>query len=118
MNFTKKRRESMTNKAKESHLAELHSTVARVLTAQVSHKVPEEVFNADGECVETGEEVYDASPATLAAAIKFLKDNSITCDLENNEDMNQLRDTLARKQKHSRLTGSNGREAALQLVEM
>ena len=101
------------SKATESRLAELHGAVATVLLKQVEHTSLETTINELGEFVETGEVVHDASPATIAAAIKFLKDNSITCDMEKNENMNQLAETLAKKQKHSRLTGS---AAALSLV--
>lgn len=98
------------SKASESKLGALHEAVATVLTAQISHQAEETVFNEDGEEVGTGEMVYTAAPATIAAAIKFLKDNQITCDIETDENMNNLRDTLAKKQKHSRLT--NAKEAA------
>ncbi len=91
------------SKASESKLAALHGAVAEVLTKQITHTDKETTFNEDGEMVETGEVVHTASPATMAAAIKFLKDNSITCDIETNENMNNLRETLSKKQKHSRL---------------
>ena len=95
---------SQTNgKATEQLLAELHGAVAKTLTAQVSKQVEDVTYDEDGNEVKTGEMVYVASPATLAAAIKFLKDNSITADVEVNENLNSLRDTLANKQKRSRL---------------
>ncbi len=100
-------------KATESKLAGLHGAVATVLLKQVEHTTLETTINELGEFVETGEVVHDASPATIAAAIKFLKDNNITCDVEKNEDMQKLAQVLAKKQKHSRLTGS---AAALSLV--
>ena len=102
------------SKATEGKLSVLHGTVADVLTAQISHKEAETTFDANGECVETGGEVYTAPPATIAAAIKFLKDNQITCDVETNENMNNLRETLANKQRHSRLM--DGKQAALKVV--
>lgn len=91
------------SKASESKLAALHGAVAEVLTKQINHTDKETTFNEDGEMIETGEVVHTASPATMAAAIKFLKDNSITCDIETNENMNNLRETLSKKQKRSRL---------------
>lgn len=89
-------------KANENKLGALHGAVAQVLTAQISHQEEETVFDGEGEEIATGEMRYTASPATIAAAIKFLKDNQITCDAEVSEDMNTLRDTLNQKQKHSR----------------
>jgi hypothetical protein len=101
------------SKASESKLATLHGVVADVLTAQLNHTQAETTFDEAGEMVETGEVVHTATPATLAAAIKFLKDNQITCDIETNENMNNLRETLAKKQKRSRLT--DAKEAANEL---
>jgi hypothetical protein len=71
-------------------------------------------FDADGNEVSTGNMVYTAQPATIAAAIKFLKDNQITCDVEVDENMNNLRESLAKKQRHSRLKDAG--QAALQVV--
>ena len=102
------------SKASEDKLGVLHSAVATVLTAQISHTQEEMDFNADGEEVGTGNMVYTAQPATLAAAIKFLKDNQITCDEEVDENMNNLRESLAKKQRHSRLTDAG--KAALKAV--
>lgn len=97
-------------KATEHKLAVLHGAVAEVLTEQLQHKEAETEFDSEGNCVETGREVYTAPPATLAAAIKFLKDNQITCDIEQDENMNNLREVLAKKQKRSRL--QDAKEAA------
>lgn len=102
------------SKANEDKLGALHGAVATVLTAQISHQQEETVFDGDGEEVGTGEMVYTAAPATIAAAIKFLKDNQITCDVEVDENMNNLRESLAKKQKHSRLTDAG--KAALRVV--
>lgn len=89
------------SKASESKLAILHGMVAEVLTAQVTHKEELTTFDEDGNEVSTGVEQYVATPATMAAAIKFLKDNSITCDIETNKNMNNLKEALEKKQKHS-----------------
>jgi len=102
------------SKANENKLGDLHGVVAQVLTAQVSHQQEEMDFDSDGEEIGTGNMVYTAQPATIAAAIKFLKDNQITCDVEVDENMNNLRESLAKKQKHSRL--QNAGQAALQVV--
>lgn len=94
------------SKATEAKLSNLHGAVAEVLLAQVTHQVAETTFDENGEMVETGELVYSASPATMATAIKFLKDNSITCDIEVDRNMNSLKETLSAKQKHSRLANA------------
>lgn len=101
-------------KATEDKLSTLHGVVADVLTAQLQHTEAETTFDEEGNCVETGGEVHTAAPATIAAAIKFLKDNQITCDIETDENMNNLRETLANKQRHSRLT--DAKKAALRVV--
>lgn len=94
----------MTKKATETALNQLHAAVATVLTAQILKEEAVTTFDAEGNMVETGDTEYTASPATIAAAIKFLKDNSITCDIEVDKGMNSLQEALSRKQKHSRLT--------------
>ncbi|MBV1929748.1 MAG: hypothetical protein KUG81_09595 [Gammaproteobacteria bacterium] len=101
------------SKATESKLASLHGAVAEVLTDQVKRTEPETTFDSEGNCVETGEVVYSASPALVATAIKFLKDNQITCDITQDENMGKLKDALGRKTKHSRL---NSGQAAAQEV--
>lgn len=95
---------TVSKKASESTLSALHAAVAQVLTAQVLHEESATVFDTEGNLVETGEKVFTATPAILAAAIKFLKDNEITCDIEVDKGMNDLKSALAGKQKHSRLT--------------
>lgn len=90
-------------KANEKKLGDLHGLVAQVFTEQVGMKEEETVINLDGEVEGTGEMLYNASPALLAAAMKFLKDNSITADITLDENMGNLAEALAKKQKHSRL---------------
>lgn len=97
----------MSNKASETALNGLHGAVARVLTAQLEHTEEETKINEDGELENTGQEVFTASPATIAAAIKFLKDNQISCDVEQDENMSNLREALAKKQKRSRLSAKD-----------
>lgn len=104
---------SQTNKATEKKLSALHGAVAEVLLAQVTREEEETTFTEDGEVVTTGEMVYSASPALLATAIKFLKDNSITCDIEVDKNMNSLKETLSAKQKHSRLSSATAAAQSL-----
>lgn len=57
-------------RATESALADLHGELAREFTRLIR----------DG----------GASPAALNAARQFLKDNNISCQAENNDDMQEL----------------------------
>lgn len=92
------------SKASEKLLGALHGAVAKVLTEQVLMQEEATEITMDGEVQGTGEMLYCAAPATIATAIKFLKDNSITCDIKVDNNMGNLREALAQKQKHSRLT--------------
>tara|TARA_R110000737_G_scaffold251635_1_gene261063 strand:- start:903 stop:1211 length:309 start_codon:yes stop_codon:yes gene_type:complete len=90
-------------KATETKLAALHNAVAQVLTEQVLHEEEETTFDGEGETVGTGMMIKTATPALLATAARFLKDNDITCDVEQDENMSGLKDLLSNKQRHSRL---------------
>jgi hypothetical protein len=102
------------SKASEKLLGDLHGAVAKVLTDQVL--VTEEIQELDEEGMPygTGEMTFAASPATLATAIKFLKDNQITCDIKVDKNMGNLADALSKKQRRSRL--DDGAQAALKVV--
>lgn len=91
------------SKASEAKLSKLHGDVATVFSAQVLHQEEESEIDEYGEVVKTGELRYTASPALLASAAKFLKDNSITSDIKVDTNMSKLEEALAKKQKHSRL---------------
>ncbi len=58
------------NAASENELSELHKEVARVLRQRLQ----------DGT----------ASAADISAAIKFLKDNNISCPIEDSEDLGAI----------------------------
>jgi|TARA_Y100000310_G_C20696871_1_gene826336 hypothetical protein len=103
------------NKATEAALCELHGTVAKVLTSQIQRQEESTTFDADGVEVPTGEMEYVVAPATLATAIKFLKDNDITADREKDSNMGNLREALATKQKHSRLKLVDPEKAASEM---
>lgn len=102
-------------KANEDKLGDLHGAIAQVLTAQIQHKVEETSFNENGEEVPTGEFMYTAAPATIAAGIKFLNDNNITCEHKTNTNMTNLSDALSKKQKRSQRLG-DAKQAALRAV--
>lgn len=88
-------------KANESELANLHCLLARVLAAQVG----EEVEEYDEEGVPTGK-VYTATPALLTIAARFLKDNEITCEVEDSEGLSDLRSELAARKTGRRKLAS------------
>ena len=98
------------SKATETKLGELHGLVSDVLCSQLSQEEDVVEYDKDGVMMKTGERVKSASPATIAAAIKFLKDNNITSDIDKDENLTKLSDVLAKKQTQSRL--QNGRETA------
>src|SRR5690606_23441380 len=78
--------EDQISKATVGDLSELHGVVARELTRRINQN--------------------EASAADIGAAIKFLKDNAITASIEDNDDMQALKDKLedrARKRSGLRL---------------
>ena len=77
--------------ASDKVLGNLHAAVANALTEQVAG-----VTETDAE---GNEKLVRASPALLGAAITFLKNNNITADVENNEELRQLSDALAARRK-------------------
>lgn len=77
----------------ESELNELHAIVAKTLRDQLEATM----IVADEEGKE--KEISLATPALLAQAIKFLKDNNITTVEEMDENMDQLKELLEKKQK-------------------
>jgi len=90
------------SKASEKALGVLHGAIATVLTEQVLMTEEETIINLDGELEGTGEKLFSASPATIAQAIKFLKDNSITSDIKVDKNMGKLEEALNNKQLNSR----------------
>lgn len=105
------------SKATEAALSALHGQLATVLNEQLSQEAPETTFNAEGEMVETGNMILSASPATIAQARQFLKDNSITCDIESSDNMSNLREKLANKQKNSRLGSAKEASTVVEMVD-
>ncbi len=89
-------------KSTESELNALHGAVAKVLVAQITETA---TFTDD-----KGEEhiLQTASPATISAAIKFLKDNDITTSIEDDSNMSDLAEALkAKRENRVKLTSVN-----------
>jgi|5_EtaG_2_1085323.scaffolds.fasta_scaffold167923_2 hypothetical protein len=87
------------SKASNEALELLHATVAKVL----NHQVGEEIEFQDED---TGEQrkMFTATPATISAAIKFLNDNSVTCDPAEDENLSSLADKLKKRTQEARGT--------------
>jgi len=82
---------------KQTELNNLHELLAQVMAIQVGDKAT--WVNEEGEVVSS----YTASPALLAVAAKFLKDNEITCSVEDDANLGELDNLLSKKQKKGRL---------------
>ena len=76
-----------TGKATESKMNDLHGLLCEILIKQVGETVID----------EDGTEICIVSPAILSIAAKFLKDNEITCDVRNDNNMNNLQKLLSKK---------------------
>ena len=83
-------------KATEKELSTLHGVVAKVLKTQLEAKAV--VINEDGETVE----MSMVTPAIVAQAIKFLKDNNITAVMEVGDDLDSLAKMLQDKPQRGR----------------
>lgn len=101
-------------KATERKLSSLHGALADVMTEQVLTREQVTEFDAEGIEQPTGETYFSASPALLATAAKFLKDNSITADIQTDANLGKLEAALASKQKRSRMTAD---EAAASMMQ-
>lgn len=86
----------MTKAASKASLEELHAAVARSLTARITQDMEEDL---------------PTDAATLGAAIKFLKDNNISADPADSDDLSELRDKLAEQ-------AASRRKAAVNVVRL
>ena len=73
-------------------LQELHRLIAKSLNQRIEQDIEDNI---------------PTDAATLGAAIKFLKDNSVTADPADADDLGALRDKLAKQVKERRERGSN-----------
>lgn len=86
-------------------LQELHKLVARSLNQRITQDIDDNI---------------PTDAATLGVAIKFLKDNAVTSDISDQDDLGDLRDKLAAQAKARREKASNVVELAtrdLQVME-
>lgn len=84
------------SKASEESLSDLHSAVARGLTEVIDKGA---LISVDAD----GKELRATAPAAyFMAAITMLKNNSITADPSDNEDLAEFTASLARKRAKSK----------------
>jgi hypothetical protein len=93
------------SKASEAALGDLHAAVAVALTDAITPRNDSE-----------GNPVVPAA-AILAAAITFLKNNSITADPETNEGLQEVSRQLAARRKDAKGALSDNLKAADRLAE-
>lgn len=65
-------------------LEELHSMIARSFKSRIEQDMEDKI---------------PTDAATLSAAVKFLKDNAVTADPADQDDLTELRDRLAEQSK-------------------
>lgn len=95
----------MANKATDKQLGELHGRLAKAMLKALDAS-DEAGFLLDEHGPELPAPVYaylekqaGASPALLTAITKFLKDNEITCAIEDSEEMTDLEQRLSDKRR-------------------
>ena len=89
----------MPKAASLADLQDLHSLIARSLNQRISQDM---------------EDGLPTDAATLGAAIKFLKDNNVSADPADADDLSALRDTLKQQAEQRRAGRSNVLKLATQ----
>lgn len=87
----------MKDKATDKSLGNLHAILADVLAEQVA----ESVIEIDEE-TKTVVTTYTATPALLTVAARFLKDNDITCGIEDSKSLSDVKEELKNRKKRSK----------------
>ena len=89
----------MAKAASIADLQELHSLIARSLNQRITQDM---------------EDGLPTDAATLGAAIKFLKDNNVSADPADADDLSALRDKLKQQTEQRRAGRSNVVQLAIQ----
>lgn len=89
----------MAKAASLADLQELHSLIARSLNQRITQDM---------------EDGLPTDAATLGAAIKFLKDNNVSADPADADDLSALRDKLKQQAEQRRAGRSNVIQLATQ----
>jgi len=87
----------MSKPASTGDLNDLHATVAKALSTRIKQDI---------------EDNLPTDAATLGAAIKFLKDNNISADPADAENLSGLREQLAEQRRRRQESRSNVIELA------
>ena len=93
------------SKATDKLLGELHGRLAKsMLGALQASEQAAALLEEYGEELPGAVQAFlvktaDANPALLTAVAKFLKDNKITCAIEDSEEMSELEQRLAKKRE-------------------
>lgn len=92
-------------KASDKILGELHGKLAQAMlsalsTSDAAAQLLEEFGDElPGPLVAFLTKTADTNPSLLTAVAKFLKDNSITCAIEDSEELSELEQRLKTKRK-------------------
>lgn len=89
----------MAKAASLADLQDLHALIARSLNQRITQDM---------------EDGLPTDAATLGAAIKFLKDNNVSADPADADDLSALRDTLKQQAEQRRAGRSNVVQLAIQ----
>ena len=89
----------MAKAASLADLQDLHALIARSLNQRITQDM---------------EDGLPTDAATLGAAIKFLKDNNVSADPADADDLSALRDTLKQQAEQRRAGRSNVVQLATQ----
>ena len=93
------------SKASDKILGDLHGKLAKsMLSALESSDTAQDLLTAYGEelpieVIQFLTKLSSNNPALLTAVSKFLKDNDITCSIEESHELSELEIRLANKRK-------------------
>lgn len=92
------------SKATDKLLGDLHGQLAKSMIANLNasngaEALLEEHDDLPDDVVEFLKKVSCTNPAFFTAVSKFLKDNDITCLVEESDDMTELEERLKNKRK-------------------
>lgn len=85
--------------ASDKQLGGLHSQVAALMAEMLQPRKVEDL-DSEGEVIRV--RVVYPSAAEIAVAVKFLKDNSISADIEESDDLKEMRENLAKTRRPSK----------------
>lgn len=91
------------SKGKESQLSMMHGLLTRYYINRLKAEVEVEVEDsADSEESDLDDLMLGLSPAELTAMNNFLKQNDITCAIEESDELSELQQQLENKRKRGK----------------